>query len=124
MANGGGVAQLPPKGELTNKDNLLLKYQKNGSEYEFYIYEPVTKNVSAYQQNKYLCKNKDCPIKMTYNQFINYLYTETYLDDLEYENGGEADALFEIVVVAKGLEKDGGQIIKDRFSNNSKKAIK
>ena len=88
FADGGGVAQLPPKGELTNKDNLLLKYQKNGSEYEFYIYEPVTKNVSAYQQNKYLCKNKDCPIKMTYNQFINYLYTETYLDDLEYENGG------------------------------------
>ena len=87
-ADGGGVAQLPPKGELTNKDNLLLKYQKNGSEYEFYIYEPVTKNVSAYQQNKYLCKNKDCPIKMTYNQFINYLYTETYLDDLKYENGG------------------------------------
>jgi hypothetical protein len=90
-ADGGGVAQLPPKGELTNKDNLLLKYQKNGSEYEFYIYEPVTKNVSAYQQNKYLCKNKDCPIKMTYNQFINYLYTETYLDDLEYENGGGVD---------------------------------
>jgi hypothetical protein len=119
FADGGGVAQLPPKGELTNKDNLLLKYQKNGSEYEFYIYEPVTKNVSAYQQNKYLCKNKDCPIKMTYNQFINYLYTETYLDDLKYENGGEADALFEIVVVAKGLEKDGGQIIKDRFSINS-----
>ena len=91
FADGGGVAQLPPKGELTNKDNLLLKYQKNGSEYEFYIYEPVTKNVSAYQQNKYLCKNKDCPIKMTYNQFINYLYTETYLDDLEYENGGGVD---------------------------------
>jgi hypothetical protein len=91
FADGGGVGQLPPKGELTNKDNLLLKYQKNGSEYEFYIYEPVTKNVSAYQQNKYLCKNKDCPIKMTYNQFINYLYTETYLDDLEYENGGGVD---------------------------------
>ena len=86
--NGGGVGQLPPKGELTNKQNLLLKYQKKGSEYEFYIYEPVTKNISAYQQNKYLCKNKDCPIKMPYNQFINYLYTETYLDDLEYANGG------------------------------------
>ncbi len=48
---------------------------------------------------------------------------EVLLEDAKngnkYADVGKADGLFEIVVVAKGLEKDGGQIIKDRFSINS-----
>ena len=64
MANGGGIEQFPPKGELKNRDNLLLKYEKIGDDYEFYV-----------------CGNKDCSSKMSYKQFINYLYTETYLDN-------------------------------------------
>jgi len=89
FANGGGVGELPPKGELTNKDNFLLKYEKKGGDYEFYIYKPETKKVSGYNQVKHICVNSDCPHKMTYEQFSNYLYAELYLDDMKYANGGE-----------------------------------
>jgi hypothetical protein len=86
--NGGGVGEFPPKGELTNKDNFLLKYEKKGGEYEFFVYKPITKEVSGYNQIKHVCLNKDCPQKMTYEQFINYLYAELYLDDTKYADGG------------------------------------
>jgi len=87
-ANGGGVDNFPPKGELKNKDNFLLKYEKRGIDYEFYIYKPEKKDVSSYEQIKYVCVNKDCPTRMSYNQFINYLYAESYLDDRQYAKGG------------------------------------
>ena len=87
-AKGGGVGNFPPKGELKNKENLLLKYEKIGSDYEFFVYKPEKKDVSSYEQIKYVCVNKDCPTRMSYNQFLNYLYAETYLDDRKYANGG------------------------------------
>ena len=87
-ADGGGVGEFPPKGELTNKDNFLLKYEKKGSDYEFFVYKPITKEVSGYNQIKHVCLNKDCPQKMNYEQFINYLYAELYLDDNKYAGGG------------------------------------
>jgi hypothetical protein len=89
FAKGGEVVQLPPKGELTNRDNLLLKYQKVGSNYEFYVYEPISKEVSGYNQIKFVCKNSDCALKMNYKEFINYLYSELYLDDKKYAKGGK-----------------------------------
>jgi hypothetical protein len=89
FAKGGGIGELPPKGELTNKDNFLLKYEKKGGDYEFYIYKPETKKVGGYNQVKHICVNSDCPHKMTYEQFVNYLYAELYLDDMKYANGGE-----------------------------------
>lgn len=92
-AEGGEVVQLPPKGELTNRDNLLLKYQKVGSNYEFYIYEPIVKKVSGYNQTKYVCKNSDCALKMNYKEFINYLYSELYLDDKKFAKGGEVEEI-------------------------------
>jgi len=85
---GGGVGEFPTKGELTNKDNFLLKYEKKGGDYEFFVYKPEKKDVSSYEQIKYVCVNKDCPTRMSYNQFLNYLYAETYLDDRKYANGG------------------------------------
>ena len=88
MAKGGGVENFPAKGELVNKENYLVKYEKIGNQYEFYVYQPITKSVSAYEQKKYVCVNQNSPLKMSYNQFINYLYAETYLDDLEYAEGG------------------------------------
>lgn len=95
-SEGGEVVQLPPKGELTNRDNLLLKYQKVGSNYEFYIYEPIVKKVSEYNQTKYVCKNSDCALKMNYKEFINYLYSELYLDDKKFAKGGTIDKEFPI----------------------------
>lgn len=89
FADGGGVGEFPPKGELTNKDNFLLKYEKKGGEYEFFVYKPITKEVSGYNQIKHVCLNKDCPQKMNYEQFINYLYAELYLDDTQYDDGGD-----------------------------------
>ena len=89
FAKGGEIVQLPPKGELTNKDNLLLKYHKVGSNYEFYVYEPISKEVSGYNQIKFVCKNSDCALKMNYKEFINYLYSELYLDDKKYAKGGK-----------------------------------
>jgi hypothetical protein len=88
FANGGGVDNILPKGELTNKNNLLLKYEKVGDNYEFYIYKPITKEISGYNKTNYVCENLNCPMKMKYNQFINYLYAEMYIDDKKYANGG------------------------------------
>ena len=88
-ADGGGVGEFPTKGELTNKDNFLLKYEKKGGDYEFYIYKPETKKVSAYNQVEHICINSDFPYKMSYQQFINYLYAELYLDGMKYAKGGE-----------------------------------
>lgn len=100
-AKGGGVGEFPTKGELTNKDNFLLKYEKKGGDYEFYIYKPETKKVSAYNQVEHICINSDFPYKMSYEQFINYLYAELYLDGGKYANGGgvgelekEIDAIY------------------------------
>jgi hypothetical protein len=87
-ANGGEMG-FPPKGELRNSDGFLLKYEKKNGEYEFYVYKPVTDDISAHSRTRHICVNADCPSKMTYIQFINYLYAETYLDDKRYDNGGE-----------------------------------
>jgi DNA repair protein RadC len=110
--NGGGVGEFPPKGELTNKDNFLLKYEKKGGEYEFFVYKPITKEVSGYNQIKHVCLNKDCPQKMTYEQFINYLYAELYLDDTQYADGGSVNS----------YDNGGGVDIvkKDRYGNDVK----
>ena len=97
--DGGGVGEFPPKGELTNKNNFLLKYEKKGGEYEFFVYKPITKEVSGYNQIKHVCLNKHCPQKMNYEQFINYLYAELYLDDNKYAGGGEVpnqDKMFQL----------------------------
>jgi len=99
FVDGGGVGEFPPKGELTNKDNFLLQYEKKGGKYEFFVYKPITKEVSGYNQIKHVCLNKDCPQKMTYEQFINYLYAELYLDDTKYADGGDVpnqDKMFQL----------------------------
>jgi hypothetical protein len=62
--------------------------------------------------------NVDYLGKWNYNDKIDY---SIYLpkSNKKYDNGGGVETNFEIVVVAKGLEKDGGQIIKDRYYINS-----
>jgi len=52
------------KGEITNKEGYLLKYEKVGNDYKFNVYKP---NEIPTQD-----------MKMTFNQFINYLYSELY----------------------------------------------
>jgi antirestriction protein len=117
---GGGVGEnFPPKGELKNKDNFLLKYEKKGSEYEFYVYKPEKKDVSSYEQIKYVCVNKDCPTRMSYNQFINYLYAETYLDDKTYANGGGVGDVSEVEAKKILMDlKNSGEIPIIRIGNH------
>jgi hypothetical protein len=118
-SDGGGVDKFPPKGELTNKDNFLLKYEKKGSDYEFFVYKPITKEVSGYNQIKHVCTNKDCPQKMTYEQFINYLYVELYLDDNKYSDGGDVDDDSKFINFKKQLIKysDFNEKTGDGFSS-------
>ena len=117
MAKGGGFGNFPAKGELVNKENYLVKYEKIGNQYEFYVYQPITKSVSAYEQKKYVCVNQNSPLKMSYNQFINYLYAETYLDDLEYAEGGgvssKINLLHKNTKTYEDLSKIKGQVVND-----------
>jgi hypothetical protein len=110
FVEGGGVGEFPPKGELTNKDNFLLKYEKKGGEYEFFVYKPITKEVSGYNQIKHVCLNKDCPQKMNYEQFINYLYAELYLDDTQYAGGGEVKGWMKEALLNLQLVEDDNSL--------------
>ena len=118
MKSGGKAKQLqetkvifPQKGELKNAQNLKLTYEKKGDNYEFFVYKPINVNVS-YGKTTYSCLNESCPNKMTYSQFINYLYTELYLNDKDYnlfKEGGE---------LAKGIkvEKEHAKTFKKLYN--------
>ena len=72
-ADGGLLAQ---QGTLYTKDkNKKLEYYKKGNDYVFKVYD-VENNTN---ENEAL---------MNYNQFINYLYSELYIDE-KYADGGE-----------------------------------
>lgn len=114
-ADGGGVEEFPQKGELTNKNNFILKYEKKGGEYEFFVYVPAIKELSESNQIKYICINKDSPQKMPYKQFINYLYAELYLDDTQYADGGGVDGVRYFYV--KGRNEDAPKSLQDTYSH-------
>ena len=93
-ANDGGI--IPPIGELKNANNYKLNYVKNGKTFEFHIYKPITSEVGGYNKINYSCTTKDCSLKMEYNQFVNYLYTEGYIDDVKnFKEGGNVDDDFD-----------------------------
>jgi hypothetical protein len=74
MERGGLIAS---SGTLTTKDQKSkIDYKKIGDSYEFVVYNGQHKKRNG---NKAI---------MTYNQFVNYLYSEGYIDD-RYEDGGE-----------------------------------
>jgi hypothetical protein len=88
MATGGGVDILPPQGTLLTKDKKLkLDYTKVGDNYEFTVYEGESNPVENYSRTSF--KNKDKNVKkMNHNQFINYIYSEGYIDDNKMATGG------------------------------------
>lgn len=62
------------QGTLYTKDKTSkLEYQKKGNDYVFKVYDV------DYTRNQYK-KRGDNEAIMTYNQFINYLYAELYID--------------------------------------------
>ena len=75
MYKNGGL--IPANGTLTSKDKKSkLDYKKIGDSYEFVVYDG---------QHRKRINNK---VIMNYNQFVNYLYSEGYIDD-RFEDGGE-----------------------------------
>jgi hypothetical protein len=88
MATGGGVGILPPQGTLITKDKKLkLDYTKVGDNYEFTVYEGESNPVENYSRTSFKRKDKNV-VTMNYNQFINYIYSEGYIDDKKMAEGG------------------------------------
>lgn len=92
----GGVL-IPQQGTLYTKDKKSkLEYYKKGNDYAFKVYDVENNPVQNYTRNQYKNRGKD-EVLMTYNQFINYLYSELYIDD-KFANGGEMDVRMEDTV--------------------------
>lgn len=79
-------SNLSQSGELTNKDNFILTYIKKGEQYEFLIYKPFTTKIKDNERTSHICPNVDGATLMTYKQFINYLYTELYIELNDFLN--------------------------------------
>ena len=76
FAEGGSI---PEQGTLYTKDKKTkLEYIKNGSDYEFIVYELEDSQYKRHNKNKAI---------MNYNQFIDYLDSESFLHD-KFKEGG------------------------------------
>lgn len=85
MAKGG--ITLPPEGTLVSKDKKSkLDYKKIGNNYEFSVYDGEPNPVENYSRVQFKKRNGNKVI-MTYDQFINYIYAEGFVDDRA--KGGE-----------------------------------
>jgi hypothetical protein len=106
-ADGGLLAQ---QGTFYTKDkNKKLEYYKKGNDYAFKVYD-VENNTNEYEAI------------MNYNQFINYLYSELYIDD-KYADGGEVDDKKKIYAKWKSLvNMSYGEIKKFYDSKEGKEA--
>jgi len=90
--NKGGVL-IPQQGTLYTKDKKSkLEYYKKGNDYAFKVYDVENNPVQNYTRNQYKNKGKD-EVLMTYNQFINYLDSELYIDSKIMADGGELKGL-------------------------------
>lgn len=84
FAEGGSI---PEQGTLYTKDKKTkLEYIKNGSDYEFIVYEAEDNPVEGYSRNQYKRHNKN-KATMNYNQFVDFLHSESYLHD-KFKTGG------------------------------------
>ncbi len=98
MAEGGVI---PQQGTLFTKDKKnKLDYKKVGNDYVFKVYDvesnPVESNpVENYTRHQYKKRNNN-EATMDYNQFINYLYSEHYIDDKKMAEGGVTGDVFSI----------------------------
>jgi len=106
-ADGGLLSQ---QGTFYTKDkNKKLEYYKKGNNYAFKVYD-VENNTNEYEAI------------MNYNQFINYLYSELYIDD-KYADGGEVDDKKKIYEKWKSLvNMSYGEIKKFYDSKEGKEA--
>ena len=75
------MMEMPKQGVLFTKNlKQRVDYERIKDVYEFYISYGEPKLIDDYTKVKYK-KVSNERLKMTYNQFINYLYTEGYIDE-------------------------------------------
>ncbi len=105
MAEGGGIKIMPQQGTLLTKDKKLkLDYKRNGNDFEFVVYEGENNPVANYTKTSFK-KKQNGVVTMDYNQFIDYIYSEGYIDDKNYALGGGVED--------KGYEIKGGIVYKN-----------
>ena len=81
----GGL--IPANGSLVTKDKKLkLDYNKIGNDFEFVVYEGEPNSVEGYTKVSYKKRDKN-KVLMNYNQFVNYLYSEGFID-YKFGKGG------------------------------------
>jgi 16S rRNA G966 N2-methylase RsmD len=84
-AKGGGI--IPASGTLTTKDKKnKLDYKKVGDNYEFVVYDGEANPIENYTRVQYKKRDKN-KVLMNYNQFVNYLFSEGYIDDKMAQGG-------------------------------------
>jgi hypothetical protein len=79
MSDGGII--FPAQGTLLTKDKeKKIDYKKIGENYSFVVFDGEENPVKDYKRYQFK-KRKGNEVTMDYKQFIDYLYSETYLDD-------------------------------------------
>jgi hypothetical protein len=68
-------------GTLINDDLYKIKYKRIERNFIFSIYEPSIKKFIFFKYIKYKCIST--PLTMSYLDFIDYLYKEKYLTNIE-----------------------------------------
>jgi hypothetical protein len=127
----GGIL-IPQQGTLYTKDKKSkLEYYKKGNDYAFKVYDVENNPVENYTRNQYK-KRSDEEALMTYNQFINYLYSELYIDD-KMAMGGETtfddkvkavkSSLLKRKKVSPKVQKDYGKTYSPKEAEESAKRI-
>lgn len=89
MAHGGGIdVKIPTQGTMISKDKKnKIDYKKVGNNYELIVYEGEPNAVENYSRTSFKKKSNGV-VTMNHNQFINYIYTEGYVDDKMADGGG------------------------------------
>lgn len=88
-AKGGGIdVKIPPQGTMISKDKKKqLNYKKVGNNYELIVYEGEPIKLGNFSRTSFKKKSNGV-VTMNHNQFINYIYTEGYVDDKMADGGG------------------------------------
>lgn len=118
MAEGGVI---PQQGTLFTKDKKnKLDYKKVGNDYVFKVYDVESNPVENYTRHQYKKRNNN-EATMDYNQFINYLYSEHYIDDKKMAEGGNINNMTKAEWIIDGKEstrEDFIEIYKRELSNS------
>lgn len=113
MAEGGGIKIMPQQGTLLTKDKKLkLDYKRNGNDFEFVVYEGENNPVANYTKTSFK-KKQNGVVTMDYNQFIDYIYSEGYIDDKNYALGGGIVTYKNKYNKKYGYDKDERHDLKD-----------